>query len=648
MRFKRLTGSSGYLKQLGLEPRAALALAVVAIGLFLTISLAKYGGAAEAGSVSWHVGLAGWFVDVFGAGAWLFVLLPTVWGVIVYFRESTPNLAIRAGGVLVLACATAMITGLLQGAEPGPWAGSVGAFAVWLTEALSVAVGSAIAAALVWTGTIVLFVTSLIWATDWMFYSVRRGADMPLTLGVRHVALEPSQVELREPGEYAAERELIRAAAPPAEVADAVRATGTVLDERTDDETGLPHALGADASVPDVTDFVQIDMGQEIELSHDSVLPTGFTAREDDGRTVVKGPSGYRGVEFLPQSDELLEPEAPEVRAYDIGSLFTPPAVEYAETPVLAEHVPEEPVQAEPVQAEHQEFAPDPTPEPVSNMRPASIVGPLSNVAPGMDAEIHAEFDAVEPDPEPEPAFTPPAVELIDEDLVPLVEPPVAIAPPLPPIFAEPLSEASPETLPAEILAAETAEPGARKSGIGLPGDSPFIDEFFPAATSTDLPAAHETVSAYSPGDGAASHEEVAATYGSTPPVSSSMPETVTSAEMLPPAETAVTPGLPEPAPVARQFAEGGTSTPPVSRLDRLHSMQLDPLFGAAVSAVFDGGRGSPMVLQRRLGIGHGRGLRILAQMAEAGLVGPEDPTGSRSLQLSRSAWEAFVGGHQL
>ena len=54
------------------------------------------------------------------------------------------------------------------------------------------------------------------------------------------------------------------------------------------------------------------------------------------------------------------------------------------------------------------------------------------------------------------------------------------------------------------------------------------------------------------------------------------------------------------------------------------------------------------MVLQRRLGIGHGRGLRILSQMAEAGLVGPEDPTGARSLRLSRSDWEAFVGSNQL
>ena len=593
MRFKRLTGQNG-LKQLGLEPRAAAALAVIALGLFLTISLAKYGGAgaAEAGEVSWHVAFAGWFVEVFGAGAWLLVLLPTIWGVIVYFREETPNLAIRAVGVLVLACATAMITGLLQGADPGPWAGSVGAFAVWLSEMLAKPFGTAVSAAFVWTGTIVMFVTSLIWATDWMFHSVRRPNDLPLTLGVRHVALEPLAVALREPGEATDERELIRAAAPPSDVTAAVYAAGTTRGETEDDVTGLPSALTADASVPDVTDFVQIDLGEQFDVSavggeSGRTLPRGYSTTEDDGRVVVQGPTGYQGVEFLPPSDDLLAPEPPPEDAYDVSSIFAADIV--LETPAAEPVAAEEPVAEEPVAEEP--VAAEPADEPV-----------------------------VAAAPEPEP----PGVELIDE-LVPLVPTP-EVPSPAPPVFAEPepTTASAPEPEP---------EPDVRRaSGIGLPGEGAFVDEVYTTTAATDL-------APEAPGDGAASHEEVAAAYGNTPPVSSSLPETVTSAEMLPPAEAAVTPVV---------SVDDDGMPPPAARLERLNAMRLDPLFGAAVSAVFDGGRGSPMVLQRRLGIGHGRGLRILAQMAEAGLVGPEDPTGSRALRVSRSDWEAFVGSHQL
>ena len=71
--------------------------------------------------------------------------------------------------------------------------------------------------------------------------------------------------------------------------------------------------------------------------------------------------------------------------------------------------------------------------------------------------------------------------------------------------------------------------------------------------------------------------------------------------------------------------------------------MELDPLFHDAVNAVLERGRASAVVLQRQLGIGYARGIRILDQMTAAGLVGPDTPTGSREIRVTKDAWAAFA-----
>jgi DNA segregation ATPase FtsK/SpoIIIE-like protein len=70
--------------------------------------------------------------------------------------------------------------------------------------------------------------------------------------------------------------------------------------------------------------------------------------------------------------------------------------------------------------------------------------------------------------------------------------------------------------------------------------------------------------------------------------------------------------------------------------------MELDPLFRDAVNAVLERGRASAVVLQRQLGIGYARGIRILDQMTAAGLTGPDTPTGSREIRVTKDAWSAF------
>jgi len=89
--------------------------------------------------------------------------------------------------------------------------------------------------------------------------------------------------------------------------------------------------------------------------------------------------------------------------------------------------------------------------------------------------------------------------------------------------------------------------------------------------------------------------------------------------------------------------AETPAAVPGVLDLSRLHTMELDPMFQDAVNAVLERGRASAVVLQRQLGIGYARGIRILDQMTSAGLVGPDTPTGAREIRLTRDEWVSFV-----
>jgi DNA segregation ATPase FtsK/SpoIIIE-like protein len=132
--------------------------------------------------------------------------------------------------------------------------------------------------------------------------------------------------------------------------------------------------------------------------------------------------------------------------------------------------------------------------------------------------------------------------------------------------------------------------------------------------------------------------------------------ETPTVAEVVAAPEPAhVVAASVEPAPQLSLFAEPAMATatmepapsavaaPSSVDLSRLHAMELDPLFHDAVNAVLERERASAVVLQRQLGIGYARGIRILDQMTNAGLVGPDTPTGARQIRVTRDAWKAFA-----
>lgn len=70
-----------------------------------------------------------------------------------------------------------------------------------------------------------------------------------------------------------------------------------------------------------------------------------------------------------------------------------------------------------------------------------------------------------------------------------------------------------------------------------------------------------------------------------------------------------------------------------------------DDLYEAAVDVVVREGRGSVSLLQRALGIGYGRGARLIDFMAEDGIVGQYNGSQAREVVISVSQWEAMKSG---
>lgn len=72
---------------------------------------------------------------------------------------------------------------------------------------------------------------------------------------------------------------------------------------------------------------------------------------------------------------------------------------------------------------------------------------------------------------------------------------------------------------------------------------------------------------------------------------------------------------------------------------------EVDPLFDDAVNIVVEYDRASASVLQRRLSVGYSRAARIIDQLFEAGIVGPQD--GSKPREVNAKAAETYLNSEQ-
>ena len=73
-----------------------------------------------------------------------------------------------------------------------------------------------------------------------------------------------------------------------------------------------------------------------------------------------------------------------------------------------------------------------------------------------------------------------------------------------------------------------------------------------------------------------------------------------------------------------------------------------DDLYEEAIEVIIREGRGSVSLLQRALGIGYGRGARLIDYMAEDGIVGDYNGSQAREVLYTPEQWEAMKNGAEL
>ena len=65
----------------------------------------------------------------------------------------------------------------------------------------------------------------------------------------------------------------------------------------------------------------------------------------------------------------------------------------------------------------------------------------------------------------------------------------------------------------------------------------------------------------------------------------------------------------------------------------------LDPLFEKAVDVILENQRASTSFLERKLGVGYSRGSKIMDQLEEKGIIGPQDGAKPREIRINRQQW---------
>jgi DNA segregation ATPase FtsK/SpoIIIE, S-DNA-T family len=89
---------------------------------------------------------------------------------------------------------------------------------------------------------------------------------------------------------------------------------------------------------------------------------------------------------------------------------------------------------------------------------------------------------------------------------------------------------------------------------------------------------------------------------------------------------------------LAVKSSDSGKAQPDASR-------QRDDMYDQAVEVVIREGRGSVSLLQRALGIGYGRGARLIDYMAEDGIVGDYNGSQAREVLYTWEQWEELKSG---
>ena len=92
-------------------------------------------------------------------------------------------------------------------------------------------------------------------------------------------------------------------------------------------------------------------------------------------------------------------------------------------------------------------------------------------------------------------------------------------------------------------------------------------------------------------------------------------------------------------APPSGKAGKGGSSSEPRER---------DDVYEQAVEVVIREGRGSVSLLQRALGVGYGRGARLIDWMAEDGIVGGYNGSQAREVVMTMAEWDELKEAQDL
>ena len=69
----------------------------------------------------------------------------------------------------------------------------------------------------------------------------------------------------------------------------------------------------------------------------------------------------------------------------------------------------------------------------------------------------------------------------------------------------------------------------------------------------------------------------------------------------------------------------------------------LDPMYNQAAEVVIQAGQASTTMLQKKLKLGYARASRVMDQLADAGVVGPDLGTKPREILMSHEQFENYL-----
>ncbi len=674
-------------------PIFVVAGAVVTLSLFVILSMLFYtptdhvqrvSELAEQDNLRFHVAHA--FFGSVGIGAYIGWTIVLAWAVIIFFRETAGELALRGISLGVAVVSGAALSELLGSSHLG---GNLG-YAV--AGVLSSNIGD-IAGSVMMGG---VFLVSLAFATDYGFISYYRAARAAIE---KSEADPPAPVDLIEKIDADAaeilEREEVarpEAAAPaPAPAKEptvsserAIEIPASALDievERMGDDllTGpRPEASAADAG----RILVRLD-DERVPLAL-ATEPLPAPAAEPE-RIHVTDDRSFRGlaVEAVPAVGEAAEDtERIHVRLDDVDLSGFPVETEPS-------------VEAEPA-------APEPPPPPAVELPPPVAVAPPAPVPLPAPAEepsfvdevfVDEVFQISEPEPAPPAPPEPKWKERLDSVFDALVGPasrPVA-PPPAPEsgvmLMDDPVLVLDDEIVVLDDERAEEPAPAAPEAAAPAPAPAAVLEAAVaPATPEAEAPAAGEAPAPAAEAPEAPAAEPVPmaapsaaedlpefALDASPPPPE---PEPAPAVEEAPPAGEAMLPFMREenavpPAPPAAAVAEAPVAAPaaeeipvlqdvaaaprPLSRLRSLFRRRKpeplfappapaadgDPVLERAAEICLTHQRGSVVLLQRQMDLGYTRASKVVEALEKAGLLGPLTESGSREVLMTREQWQA-------